>query len=165
MQKYFKQFQPLTVITQTQLGIIEIIIITIIIFIYCNWVVTRWQWLLNTNTKHEIGFILLGWLKNTNHIFEHLVHQGTPTILIPFIVIIETIRNLIRPGTDGVSVSLVSINVWWLAGDSLDITCNFLCCNHQVHREFLIILYMCLLGEGEGGTVTFRNSTDHSPRP
>ena len=25
--------------------------------------------------------------------------QGTPTILIPFIVIIETISNLIRPGT------------------------------------------------------------------
>lgn len=25
--------------------------------------------------------------------------QGTPTILIPFIVLIETIRNIIRPGT------------------------------------------------------------------
>jgi hypothetical protein len=24
-------------------------IIIIIIFIYCNWVVTRWQWLFNTN--------------------------------------------------------------------------------------------------------------------
>jgi hypothetical protein len=22
---------------------------------YCNWVVTRWQWLFNTYTKHEIG--------------------------------------------------------------------------------------------------------------
>jgi F-type H+-transporting ATPase subunit a len=46
-----------------------------------------------------ISFILFGWIKNTNHIFEHLVPQGTPTLLIPFIVIIETIRNLIRPGT------------------------------------------------------------------
>jgi len=46
-----------------------------------------------------IRFILFGWIKNTNHIFEHLVPQGTPSILIPFIVIIETIRNLIRPGT------------------------------------------------------------------
>jgi hypothetical protein len=43
-------------------------------------------------------FILFGWIKNTNHIFEHPVPQGTPTILIPFIVIIETISNLIRPG-------------------------------------------------------------------
>lgn len=46
-----------------------------------------------------ITFILFGWIKNTNHIFEHLVPQGTPTILIPFMVIIETISNLIRPGT------------------------------------------------------------------
>ena len=29
----------------------------------------------------------------------HLVPQGTPPILIPFIVCIETVRNLIRPGT------------------------------------------------------------------
>jgi hypothetical protein len=39
-------------------------------------------------------------------------------------------------------VSLVSINVWRLAGDTLNITCNFLYCNHQVHRDFLITLYL-----------------------
>jgi len=26
------------------------------IFIYCNWVVTRWQWLFYIYTKHEIGY-------------------------------------------------------------------------------------------------------------
>jgi F-type H+-transporting ATPase subunit a len=31
--------------------------------------------------------------------FEHLVPQGTPAALIPFIVCIETVRNIIRPGT------------------------------------------------------------------
>jgi hypothetical protein len=36
----------------------------------------------------------------------------------------------------------VSINVWRLAGDTLNITCNFLYCNHQVHRDFLITLYI-----------------------
>jgi len=36
----------------------------------------------------------------------------------------------------------VSINVWGLAGDSLNITCNFLYCNHQMDRNFLITLYM-----------------------
>jgi hypothetical protein len=30
----------------------------------------------------------------------------------------------------------VSINVWRLTGDTLNITCNFLCRNHQVHRDF-----------------------------
>jgi hypothetical protein len=38
----------------------------------------------------------------------------------------------------------VSINVWRLAGDNLNITCNFLYCNHQVHREFLITLYIII---------------------
>lgn len=44
-------------------------------------------------------FIIYGWINNTQHIFIHLIPQGTPTILIPFIVLIETIRNIIRPGT------------------------------------------------------------------
>ena len=34
----------------------NIIIIIIIIFVYCNWVVTRWQWLFYMYTKHEIGY-------------------------------------------------------------------------------------------------------------
>nr|URH16727.1 ATP synthase F0 subunit 6 [Dentispicotermes sp. n. 2 SH-2021a] len=46
-----------------------------------------------------ISFMLFGWIKNTNHMFEHLVPQGTPTLLMPFMVVIETISNLIRPGT------------------------------------------------------------------
>lgn len=46
-----------------------------------------------------LSFILFGWLNNTNHIFAHLVPQGAPNILLPFIVCIETIRNIIRPGT------------------------------------------------------------------
>lgn len=46
-----------------------------------------------------LRFIIYGWLNNTQHIFAHLVPQGTPRILIPFIVCIETIRNIIRPGT------------------------------------------------------------------
>jgi len=33
------------------------------------------------------------------------------------------------------------LNVWRLAGDTLNITCSFLYCNHQVHRDFLITLY------------------------
>lgn len=44
-------------------------------------------------------FILYGWINHTQHIFAHLVPQGTPAILIPFIICIETIRNIIRPGT------------------------------------------------------------------
>lgn len=46
-----------------------------------------------------LSFIIYGWINHTQHIFAHLVPQGTPAVLIPFIVCIETIRNIIRPGT------------------------------------------------------------------
>jgi len=46
-----------------------------------------------------LSFILYGWINHTQHIFAHLVPQGTPAVLIPFIVCIETISNIIRPGT------------------------------------------------------------------
>jgi len=46
-----------------------------------------------------LSFIIFGWLNHTQHIFAHLVPQGTPRILIPFIVCIESISNIIRPGT------------------------------------------------------------------
>nr|YP_010946639.1 ATP synthase F0 subunit 6 [Margattea cuspidata]WGO57357.1 ATP synthase F0 subunit 6 [Margattea cuspidata] len=46
-----------------------------------------------------LSFMLFGWLNNTQHMFTHLVPGGTPPILMPFMVCIETISNLIRPGT------------------------------------------------------------------
>lgn len=52
-----------------------------------------------------LRFIFFGWINNTKHIFAHLVPQGTPPVLIPFIVLIETIRNIIRPGTLAVRLS------------------------------------------------------------
>lgn len=52
-----------------------------------------------------LRFILFGWINNTKHIFIHLIPQGTPRVLIPFIVLIETIRNIIRPGTLAIRLS------------------------------------------------------------
>ena len=46
-----------------------------------------------------VSFILFGWINYSKYIFAHLVPQRTPVALIPFIVVIETIRNIIRPGT------------------------------------------------------------------
>lgn len=46
-----------------------------------------------------ISYILFGWINFTNHMFVHLVPQGTPSVLIVFMVLIESVRNLIRPGT------------------------------------------------------------------
>nr|YP_010506515.1 ATP synthase F0 subunit 6 [Korinchia angustiabdomena]UXF58233.1 ATP synthase F0 subunit 6 [Korinchia angustiabdomena] len=46
-----------------------------------------------------MAFMVYGWLNHTQHMFTHLVPQGTPAILMPFMVCIETISNIIRPGT------------------------------------------------------------------
>lgn len=53
-----------------------------------------------------LSFIILGWIFNTNHIFTHLVPLNTPILLINFIVLIETISNIIRPIT--LSVRLIA---------------------------------------------------------
>nr|YP_010329828.1 ATP synthase F0 subunit 6 [Trabala vishnou]UNP54578.1 ATP synthase F0 subunit 6 [Trabala vishnou] len=46
-----------------------------------------------------LSFMFYGWMNNTQHMFIHMIPQGTPGILMPFMVLIETISNIIRPGT------------------------------------------------------------------
>nr|WHU31467.1 ATP synthase F0 subunit 6 [Claassenia xucheni] len=46
-----------------------------------------------------LSFMIYGWANHTQHMFAHLVPQGTPAVLMPFMVCIETVSNIIRPGT------------------------------------------------------------------
>nr|AWI62654.1 ATP synthase F0 subunit 6 [Epimeria cornigera] len=46
-----------------------------------------------------LALMMYGWLHNTQNLLAHLVPQGTPTLLMPFMVLIETISSLIRPIT------------------------------------------------------------------
>nr|AIW64997.1 ATP synthase F0 subunit 6 [Celenna sp. MT-2014] len=46
-----------------------------------------------------LSFMIYGWINNYQHMFSHMIPQGTPAILMPFMVLIETISNIIRPGT------------------------------------------------------------------
>nr|YP_010310352.1 ATP synthase F0 subunit 6 [Paramarcius puncticeps]UMY75887.1 ATP synthase F0 subunit 6 [Paramarcius puncticeps] len=46
-----------------------------------------------------LTLMIFGWLNNTNHMFAHLIPTGTPSLLMPFMVLIETISNIIRPGS------------------------------------------------------------------
>nr|YP_009465595.1 ATP synthase F0 subunit 6 [Eurydema maracandica]AUZ97276.1 ATP synthase F0 subunit 6 [Eurydema maracandica] len=46
-----------------------------------------------------LSIMIFGWFKNTNYMFAHLVPSGTPAMLMPFMVLIETISNIIRPGS------------------------------------------------------------------
>nr|AZL93130.1 ATP synthase F0 subunit 6 [Brachymeria sp. ZJUH_2016006] len=51
------------------------------------------------------SFMIFGWMMNSNHMFTHLVPQNTPALLMPFMVLIETISNSIRFGTLAVRLS------------------------------------------------------------
>nr|BBN79992.1 ATP synthase F0 subunit 6 [Grandidierella rubroantennata] len=46
-----------------------------------------------------IGMMLHGWIFNTSNLLIHLAPKGTPALLMPFMVLIETISNIIRPLT------------------------------------------------------------------
>nr|YP_010374283.1 ATP synthase F0 subunit 6 [Tholosanus proximus]QVD38905.1 ATP synthase F0 subunit 6 [Tholosanus proximus] len=46
-----------------------------------------------------LSMMIFGWSQNTNSMFAHLVPNGTPNLLMPFMVLIETISNIIRPGS------------------------------------------------------------------
>lgn len=46
-----------------------------------------------------LGYIVNSWASITNHILAHLVPLSTPTPLLPFMVLVELVRSIIRPLT------------------------------------------------------------------
>nr|YP_010175154.1 ATP synthase F0 subunit 6 [Olidiana longisticka]QSJ61360.1 ATP synthase F0 subunit 6 [Olidiana longisticka] len=52
-----------------------------------------------------ISSMMYGWLKNPKSMMIHLIPMGTPTVLMPFMVMIESISNIIRPGSLAVRLS------------------------------------------------------------
>lgn len=46
-----------------------------------------------------LGLMVYGWLNKYYFMFAHLVPQGTPGMLLVFMVLVERVRNLIRPIT------------------------------------------------------------------
>nr|AAY16835.1 ATP synthase F0 subunit 6 [Tetratrichobothrius flavicaudis] len=46
-----------------------------------------------------LSLMIFGWVNMTNKMFAHLVPVGTPFVLMMFMVIIESVSNLIRPIT------------------------------------------------------------------
>nr|ARH54173.1 ATP synthase F0 subunit 6 [Chrysomela populi] len=92
-----------------------LIFITLFMFILMNNFLGLFPYIF-TSTSHMtltlsmalplwLSFMIYGWTNHTMHMFIHLVPQGTPGILMPFMVCIETISNIIRPGTLAVRLS------------------------------------------------------------
>nr|YP_010554728.1 ATP synthase F0 subunit 6 [Arctopsyche spinescens]UYO79361.1 ATP synthase F0 subunit 6 [Arctopsyche spinescens] len=55
----------------------------------------------NMSFSLPIWFTLMffGWINKTENMFSHLIPSGTPPLLMPFMVLIETTSNMIRPLT------------------------------------------------------------------
>nr|YP_009531184.1 ATP synthase F0 subunit 6 [Ornebius fuscicerci]AXY63941.1 ATP synthase F0 subunit 6 [Ornebius fuscicerci] len=90
-----------------------------------------------------LTFMLYGWFNHTQHMFAHLVPQGTPTMLMPFMVCIETISNMIRPGTLAVRLTANMIAghlLMTLLGNT-----GHLIMNSPIMLQFLVITQLLLL--------------------
>nr|UZT67442.1 ATP synthase F0 subunit 6 [Melanips sp. ZJUH 20220003] len=92
-----------------------IMFISLFIFIMLNNFISLFPYIYN-NTSHMsmsltfsmmlwVSFMLFGWIKYSFHMFIHLTPQGTPYVLMPFMVLIESISNIIRPLTLAIRLS------------------------------------------------------------
>nr|YP_009590114.1 ATP synthase F0 subunit 6 [Magicicada septendecula]QBM09099.1 ATP synthase F0 subunit 6 [Magicicada septendecula] len=87
-----------------------------------------------------LTFILFGFINNTNHMFCHLVPMGTPMILMPFMVCIETVSNLIRPGSLAVRLTANMI-----AGHLLMTLLGNSSINLEIYMNLIILIQMLLM--------------------
>nr|YP_010373764.1 ATPase subunit 6 [Ninus insignis]UPI55265.1 ATPase subunit 6 [Ninus insignis] len=78
-----------------------------------------------------LSLMMFGWINNTNNMFIHLIPSGTPAILMPFMVLIETISNIIRPGSLAVRLTANMI-----AGHLL----MSLLGNNSINNKFIILI-------------------------
>nr|UZI00087.1 ATP synthase F0 subunit 6 [Andricus sp. 1 CYS-2022a] len=88
---------------------------SLFIFIVLNNFISLFPYIFNS-TSHMVvslslsinlwvSFMLFSWIKNSFHMFIHLTPQGTPYILMPFMVMIESVSNMIRPLTLAIRLS------------------------------------------------------------
>nr|QWC53818.1 ATP synthase F0 subunit 6 [Concaveplana rufolineata] len=96
-----------------------------------------------------LSFMIYGWLNKTNKMFEHLVPVGTPSVLMPFMVIIESISNLIRPGSLAVRLTANMI-----AGHLLmSLLGNNVCNSFMMMLSSMILLIILMLFETAVGII------------
>nr|YP_010700041.1 ATP synthase F0 subunit 6 [Parasa lepida]WCH63174.1 ATP synthase F0 subunit 6 [Parasa lepida] len=87
-----------------------------------------------------LTFMLFGWINNYQHMFAHMIPQGTPSILMPFMVLIETISNIIRPMTLAVRLTANMI-----AGHLLMTLLSSTGNNFSIYFIFILILIQIML--------------------
>nr|UYI30629.1 ATP synthase F0 subunit 6 [Aquatica sp. q XF-2022] len=89
-----------------------------------------------------LSFMIYGWINNTIHMFAHLIPQGTPPILMPFMVCIETISNIIRPGTLAIrlTANMIAGHLLLTLMGSTGNKLSFMMINLLIMSQFLLLL-------------------------
>nr|YP_009472938.1 ATP synthase F0 subunit 6 [Metatropis longirostris]AST10168.1 ATP synthase F0 subunit 6 [Metatropis longirostris] len=87
-----------------------------------------------------LSIMMFGWINHTNHMFSHLIPVGTPPVLMPFMVLIETISNIIRPGSLAVRLTANMI-----AGHLLMSLLGNNATNGGIMIYFILIIQMILM--------------------
>nr|YP_010311857.1 ATP synthase F0 subunit 6 [Planusocoris schaeferi]UNA71165.1 ATP synthase F0 subunit 6 [Planusocoris schaeferi] len=82
-----------------------------------------------------LTLMIYGWINQTNYMFAHLIPAGTPAMLMPFMVMIETISNMIRPGSLAVRLTANMI-----AGHIL----MSLLGNNSINSSFMLIVILMI---------------------
>nr|YP_054461.1 ATP synthase F0 subunit 6 [Onychiurus orientalis]AAT69323.1 ATP synthase F0 subunit 6 [Onychiurus orientalis] len=116
----------------------SIIFIAVLFFIVFNNFMGLYPYIC-TSTSHLVcsmtlslpvwlSFMIYGWFKHYNYMLAHLVPQSTPGPLMVFMVMIETVSNIIRPLTLAVRLSANMIAghlLMTLLGNQTAISYNF----------------------------------------
>nr|YP_003359514.1 ATP synthase F0 subunit 6 [Gandalfus yunohana]ACC62348.1 ATP synthase F0 subunit 6 [Gandalfus yunohana] len=106
IQTLHKEFKALLTLYHTGVSILFIALFSLIVFNnslgllpYVFTSSSHMVMTLSLSLPLWVTLMIFGWVNHTKHMFAHLVPQGTPFALMPFMVLIETISNIIRPGT------------------------------------------------------------------
>nr|YP_003084318.1 ATP synthase F0 subunit 6 [Metacrangonyx longipes]CAQ16858.1 ATP synthase F0 subunit 6 [Metacrangonyx longipes] len=101
----FSEFSPLLLKSKFVL----LMVISVFLFILFNNILGLFPYIfcasshmsftLSLGLLSWVSLMIYGWVNNYKTLLIHLIPQGTPSFLMPFMVLVETISNIIRPIT------------------------------------------------------------------
>nr|CCI69398.1 ATP synthase F0 subunit 6 [Longipodacrangonyx sp. 1 MDMBR-2012] len=101
----FKEFKPLLLKSSFVLSVILCTFLFILfnnflgLFPYIFCASSHMSFTLSLGLLSWLSLMVYGWINNYKNLLIHLIPQGTSSFLMPFMVLVESISNIIRPIT------------------------------------------------------------------